>query len=390
MLNQDNKRPTMPAPLRSGWAVDPGHPERSVCLKHKPTVATRSANKNSGHRHKTTSALLQQIRGESVMNNKKLLLSCTFLLTLALGGPEVVGQTLPGETNKEKYRRAIAKDIPYGKEKVMVGILAIKDRPRLGPESFCNDFQGNLYICDGVNQRIQIFSSNGEHETSVPLRKGITASDVAIDRHRLTYVYDDVHGKLYQIDGTGAVLGFIDVDAAQWQCRGSLHIVGDNIYIATADQEDVLIATVGNGLLAAPGKDEGLRLVERGIHALSGRKYFVKLTRWEKAEIEVMGKDGVTVSCIELPKKGIVSIRFLEEDRKGNFYVQTETAADGKILLEVHKFDSNGRYSARIPIPETDYYSWSIKLLSVDTDGNVFQFLPANDRARLSVFQQEQ
>lgn len=291
---------------------------------------------------------------------------------------------------KENYKRAITKNITYGRGKEIVGLLSIRDHPRLGPESFSNDSEANLYICDTVNQRVQIFSPDGNHKSTIPLKKGITASDIAIDRFGLIYLYDDIQGKLYQYDKKGNFVNTINVDITRWQSRRPLHIVDDKIYIQSSDQEDVLIGKIIKGLLVAPTKDELLEPLEKGVHGrFSGRKYSVKLIRWERGGIEVIDTVEATIKSIELPIKGIVSIEFLQEDNKGNFYIQTERVDNEKILLEVHKFDFLGNYLTAISIPENDYHSWSIKLLSLDEDGNIFQFLPGKESVRLNVFQKE-
>lgn len=290
----------------------------------------------------------------------------------------------------EKYKTAVTKDIPYGREKENVGFFSIKDLPRLGPESFSNDVEGNLYICDTVNRRIQIFSSSGNHIYEIPLEEGMTASDIAVDRlGQHVYIYDDVQGKLYQYDKKGKYLSVINVDTTRWKSRGPLQIISENIYIANSDQEDMLIGRIVKDLLVAPTKEDFSKPLRKGIHGFSGKRYFVELTKWEKGEIEVMDSSGAITKHIELPLKGIVSIRFLQEDKKENFYIQTERVDSGKILLEVQKFDPDGTLLTTVLIPENDYSSWSVKLLSLDENGNIYQFLPTKEKGRLNIFRHE-
>lgn len=322
------------------------------------------------------------------MNNKWTKLRYMILFTLCLGLTEAHGQTSYGQTYKEKYKTAVSKDIAYGTEKGMVGIFSVEDHPRLGPESFSNDVEGNVYICDGVNERIQVFSPNGKHLFTIPLENGGTASDIAVDRFGIIYVYD-IQGKLYQYDKKGNLLGTINVDNNRWQVRMPMHIVDGNIYIRSVEQEDVLIGKVVKGVLVAPTEEELSQPLEKGTHGLSGNRYLVRLLRWERGEIEIFDKSGATIKSIDIPIKGIVSITFLQEDKRRNFYIQTERLEEGGIVLEVHKFDFDGNYLTTIPFPETDYSSWTIKLLSIDENGNIYQFLPAKESARLNVFREE-
>lgn len=322
-----------------------------------------------------------------MVGNKCIQLTCIILLALSLGPSKVGGQTPYGQQYGEKYRRAIAKEIAYGKEEEMVGMVYVQDQPRLGPESFSNDSEGNLYVCDGVNQRIQIFSQNGKHQSTIFLEKGMRASDVAIDRSGFIYVYD-AQGKLYQYDRKGNLLRTIDVDSSRWQVRMAMHMVGGNIYIRNVDQEDVLIGKVIKGALTAPTTEELAQPPEKGIHGSSGRRYILTLLRWQKGVVEMLDTSGTTVK-IEMPIKDIVSTTFLQEDNQGNFYIQTERVEDNKIVLEVHKFDAQGNLLTVIPIPDTNYSTWTIKLLSLDDEGNIYQFLPGKEKAQLNVFQRE-
>lgn len=343
-------------------------------------------------KHKITADFTNMILEEGI---KKLIKENYAIVTTKISVPGKaekykVYQIISVSNRKEQYKKAITKNITYGRGKESVGLLSIKDGPRLGPESFSNDSEGNIYICDTVNHRIQIFSPHGNHKFTIPLKKEIMASDIAIDRFRNIYIYDDVQGKLYQYDKKGNSLKIINVDITRWQSRRPMHILKDKIYIQSSDQEDVLIGKIIKGLLVAPTKEEISRPLGKGIHGgFSGRSYFVKLIRWEMGGIEIIDISGAMIKSIELPIKGIVSIEFLQEDNKGNFYIHTERTTDGKIWVEVYKFNSSGNYLSNIQILETGSYCWRLKGLSVDKNGNIYQFLPAKENARLNIFQKE-
>lgn len=297
----------------------------------------------------------------------------------------------------KKYKKVLMKNIVYGREKESIGMLIAREVPRSGPESFSVDTEGNVYIADTVNQRIQVYSANGNHQYEITLKEGIVASDVAIDKIGHVYIYDDLQGKLYQYDKKGNLINTISVDLKRWQSRGPMHIIDNDIYITNSDQEDVLIGRIVKGSLLPLTKDDLSQPSKRGIKDLSGRRYFVKVTRLEKGEIEIYDQNGALIISVILPLKGIVSIKFLQEDKNGNFYIQTEIAEpavredeSGKVQLEVHKFSPDGTYLSTILIPENDYSSWSVKLLSVDENGNIYQFLPARERGYLNIFQEEQ
>jgi hypothetical protein len=300
-----------------------------------------------------------------------------------------IAEIIKGKTIIKPYKRVLSKNITYGRGRESVGYISMKDYPRRGPESFSTDAEGNLYICDTVNQRIQIFSPNGNHLYEIPLKEGMVASDIAVDDFGYIYIYDDVQGKLYQYDNKGSFLRMINVDVTRWQSRGPLHIVGDNVYIESSDQEDILVGRIVKGSLVAPTTEDFLQPLKKGIHGFSGKRYFVKLVRWEKGEIKVIDRNGAPIKTIDLPLKGIVSIKFLQEDKKGNFYIQTERIDNEKILLEVHKFNSDGIHLTTVLIPENDYSSWTVKLLSINKNEDIYQFLPAKESGRLNIFRVE-
>ena len=63
---------------------------------------------------------------------------------------------------------------------------------------------------------------------------------------------------------------------------------------------------------------------------------------------------------------GIVSIRYMHEDKMGNFYIQTERINNEQLFLEIHKFNQSGEGLATILIPENEYQVWTQKLVSID------------------------
>lgn len=320
--------------------------------------------------------------------NARAIFEYLVLFIIGLGMTINYGLATSQQIYKNQYKTTVSENIQYGEGEGMVGILSKDDQPRIGPESFSNDADGNVYICDGINRRIQVFNHNGGYRFTIPLLNEIIASDVAVDKFGRIYVYD-IQGKLYQYDKEGEITGAIDVDNNRWRVRMPMHIVNDKIYIRTVEQEDILIGKVEKGLLFAPKSEEISLPLKKGINGLSGRRYFVRLFKLERGEIDIFNKSGSIIKSIEIPMKGIVSIIYLSEDKWGNFYIQAECFQSGRIVLAVYKYDFNGNYITTITLPDTDYSSWAIKLLSIDGNGKIYQFLPAKSSARLNIFYNE-
>jgi hypothetical protein len=105
----------------------------------------------------------------------------------------------------------------------------------------------------------------------------------------------------------------------------------------------------------------------------------------KKGEITVLNSDGSLMKTIDLPLKGLVSILFLQEDIRGNFYIQTERLESNKIILEVHKYSSSGGHDDIIPILDNDYRSFVIKLVSIDEQGKIYQFVPKTEKGQVII-----
>lgn len=304
----------------------------------------------------------------------------TVILLLIVHG-RLNAQTL----SKEEYSKSVARDIAYGREWGNIGMSFDKKGHREGPESFSHDAEGNLYICDTVNRSIKIFSSNGEYLRAISLGQDIEANDIALDNYGHIYVYDDFHVKLYQFGMKGDLLNVISVASRRMQSRGPMHIIDDAIYLRSSSQEDILIGRIVDNILVLPTPSDVSKSLQ-GIHGQSGKRYFTKVQRMKTGEINVIGKTGEIIKSINFPLPGIVSISFLSEDNMESIYLQTERLDKGKIVLEVQKFDSEGTHLTTVLIPENDYSSWSVKLLSIDEQGTIYQFLPRKEKGALNIF----
>ncbi len=312
------------------------------------------------------------------------LFAFTAILLLIVNG-KLNAQTL----SNEKYSKFVTKDIAYGREKGNVGMSSNKENFREGPESFSHDKEGNIYICDTINRNIQILSQNGEYLQEISLGDEIEANDIALDNNGHIYVYDDLHGKLHQLDIKGDLLNVIGVDSTRWQSRGPMHVINTEIYVRSGNQEDILIGRIVNNTLVSPTPADVSKPPQKGIHGLSGLRYFAKIYRMKAGEVIVFGKTGKIIKSIKFSLPGIVSISFLREDKMGSIYIQTERIDKGKVVLEVRKYDSKGTHLTTVLIPDNDYGSWSVKLLSLDEHGTIYQFLPKTENGQLNIFDKD-
>ena len=79
-------------------------------------------------------------------------------------------------------------------------------------------------------------------------------------------------------------------------------------------------------------------------------------------------------------------MKFLNEDKYGNFYLRTERKVDEQVILEVRKYNAAGDQLCVLPIEDTKYAAWPIKLFSVDAEGRIWQLVPGAEAARLHLY----
>lgn len=288
--------------------------------------------------------------------------------------------------------KMVTVDIPYGSGKGEVGAVDAGEGAIIGPKSFTVDDKGNIYICDTVNERIQVFSSNGKYLSTISFKKGTFAEDIDIDKQGFVYVYNRV--KLYQYDKKGNIVTSIDVDESRWGGGGTMHVINNEIYIYACDYDtcgDFLIGrTLFNNMLVGPSVEEPKRFNEKGKQGLSQKKYMTGLKRFERGETEIKDRDGATFKIMSFPLKEILSIKFLGEDKRENLYIKTERDNEThELVVEVHKFNADGDYLNTIQMSPSNIHFWSVKNCEVSKDGTIYQFLPEKDRLRLNIFPYE-
>jgi len=265
------------------------------------------------------------------------------------------------------------------------------DIPSAGPESFFVDARGNTYICDTLNQRIQVFSTQGVYQTTINLAPETVASDVVVDGQGNLYVYDDVQGKLSQYSAAGVQQASIAVDYTRWSSRMPMYIFSNVIYMRTPDQESIPIGKIESGRLQALSASELAQPGITGTYGNSGKRYIVRMRYHTTGEIDVLDSNGAVLRTLSVAVQNLASIMFLQEDAAGNIYIQTERfEPPNKVILEVHKFDVQGNYLSLIPIPENNYGTWTVKLLSVSQQGDIHQMLPTGEQVYLQIFQRQQ
>jgi hypothetical protein len=283
-------------------------------------------------------------------------------------------------------KTVVKKTIQYGNQEGELGVARGISDAAFGPQSFTVAPNEHLFLADSVNNRVLIYSKNGEFVRSVSIPQ-FNISDVVVDEDENIIVYDHSQRTIAQFDSSGKLLKALALDPAAIEILGYFHIVGSSIYFANAANKDVLVGNISSGTLSPP--DLVSARDSDGIHGESGKIYAVDIEKGRLLKVRVHDIGGVDDADISLSVPGILAARYVGEDQSGRFYIHTERAEQNNVVLEVKIFDSGGTFLATTSIPENDYAFWTPKLLMIRrSDGAIVQFLPEATQAKLRVIPQ--
>ena len=281
-------------------------------------------------------------------------------------------------------RKIASLELPYGDGPGSVGLLDHPEQDIAGAESFAVGAGGAFLVVDTVNQRLLRADAENGDVTEIQLPADAVAADLAVDSQGRWLVFDYA-GRIDWYDERGERRGSLAVDLYQWEVRTGLRVVGDLLLMSDVDQRDHLLAVLEPDGPRTPLPDELVEWNGAGFLTESGTRHTAGLERWERGWITSVGSDGTT-NRFEVEAPGIVSLRVLGEDRQGGLHTQVERVENGRVVLEVHRFDSAGERTGLLRLPQNDYHHWTVRLLSIDEHGRVYQALPQADNFALNVF----
>ncbi|MCL5022131.1 MAG: hypothetical protein M1497_01975 [Nitrospirae bacterium] len=315
----------------------------------------------------------------------------TILKEVKAGGPPVGSKPLKG--------KMLAISIPYGLGPREVGAEIGDEGASIGPKSFAVDNKGEIFICDTVNGRIQVFSRAGGFLFTIPLKEHLpviegnkriysgSLDDIVIDESGLICIYDGMVNKLYQYDDKGNVITAIDLDRSL-RGSGPMHIVKDEIYEYVCDSAacgDILVGRILGNRLVEPAAEEQKSYKEAGKTGRSGKKYMTRPATAERGLLEIRDESTNSIEVVSFPLSGIQSIKFLGEDREGNFYMESGRALE-KGIREVHKFNAQADYLQSMTLPTGNINFWAVREYALDKYGSIYQFLPEKSSLKLNIF----
>lgn len=288
--------------------------------------------------------------------------------------------------------KTIVRTFKYGKGKEMIGAHRGGEGANIGPSSFAIDEKDNLFICDKVNERIQIFSREGRYLSAIQLEKGTWADDMVLDQYGSVYIFDGGLRKLSQYNKKGVMVNSIDANI--W-IGMPLYIADDRIYTDTCTLQNECgnfpIGRIENGALRSLTEKDIQEPVKKGAYDGNGKRYLAGSYRDAGVGvIDIIEKDGAAKTISFPVKKGTSITHFLGKDKKGNIYVLAERPEGETFATEVYKVNPQSyNYSTFLMSDKNAYYQ-TRKEVVIGKDGTIYRFLPKKKNLEIEIIPTEQ
>lgn len=311
------------------------------------------------------------------------------LKEVRVGGPEFGSIPIRGKVTSI--------EIPYGSDKGEIGAYTGSEGAMGGPYSYTVDDDGNIYICDTLNERVNIYSSAGTYLSTISLmdealnkdknRRVYTHSltDVAVDSFGSIYIFDSTRRELYEYDAKGNYVGNVATEDGR---ELSLSIIGNAIYMRSGETERLIAKILPDGKKVKPAQkeiDKNKEDAKKGKLELNGRRYKGKnYGGGFNTEMTVTEKDGRQSMSVSFPpRKGIVPAGTLE-DEEGNQNTLYSRDEDNFKLYYVDKFNSNAEYIGTAQIPGGHHYFPSGKNFYLK-HGKIYHLITEKEKLKIHV-----
>jgi len=252
------------------------------------------------------------------------------------------------------------------------------------PGSIANDNEGNIYVRDGSNDRIQKFDNNGNFITKLGSwgngnGEFDSVIDIAIDIYNNIYVVDDRLKRVQKFTSNGDFITKwgIECELGDYcQLKGIAIDTDGNVFISNAQNRISVFNPNGiflfNWILE---NTNSLTLDDLSIDN-NGNLYTIDKSNYNNKRILHFNMEGMLVNnwdCDTLFENQIY-LSCLVNDIEGNIFFSADS--------EIYKMSPNGKIISKIEIPENikGLHLKYIYYLTVDHIGNIFVCDNANNR----------
>ncbi|UCE05410.1 MAG: hypothetical protein JSW07_17605, partial [bacterium] len=230
------------------------------------------------------------------------------------------------------------------------------------PQSLTIDDKGNLAILDAVNNRVQLYSSEGKWIGKFTISS--RAFDIKFEGDRIVLLapYDHL---IEQYNREGKLIEKVNINR-NIELIDGLRISGQKIFVQTTEQMQYSVEE--------KSKSKQLQSMQKGFSARIADVRFQ--TRWVdpyKGSLLIDNKKTAKAQSITITSQDeLGSLVFLDTDSYGNIYIRKELfSSDGKSFYEVDKFDNNGSLLVTIRF-ENENIVLPYNPITVDSEGNIY------------------
>lgn len=288
-------------------------------------------------------------------------------LLVALAASGYAGETCTSQT---------LLSAPWGSGPGQFGL--IREAEGVGPQSLSLDSDGNIYIVDLVNRRVQVFTPRGAflRETAC----GILAHDICLDQEGALYLLAPYHGLVEKFDPGGQLLDRWPVSPEIWLIDG-MRIANGQVFLRTAMQTEYSI-TGAKGALAPEAQLSSLQQGFGGVDP--ARRYQTQWKGEHRGSLSYLNENGQQVLDVDVATREILgSLVFLGTDGEGNVYLRAEILEpEDSGRQNIYKFDPQGSMLAEFTISSSDY-TFIYRSLYLDQNGDLYQLLTEADGVRV-------
>jgi len=310
---------------------------------------------------------------------KKLIL---LVLSLVLLAVLFVIKNKANNVQQETYRSELLIDASWGNQPGQFGIYTPHEEgPTVGPETFTATANGDIYIDDLSNGRIQKFSNSGELIAIIHLSHWGEA--ICVDISGNIYLYEStlIPKRIYQFDEKGNLLKEYPIP---WDDIGMRVRGGANIY---CDKSGRLFLSYRSDSLKVPmifqvGTTEMVSSPEQQKQTL--REGFVgsnnvvldqgAVFQTKTGELELVGDSARTVKKFSAYRMNLGQAGFTGIDDQMNVYTTSGNT--------IRKYSPAGDLMAEFTIQKEDYI-WTSRSLLLDEHGNIYIMSTSKDGLKI-------
>ena len=269
------------------------------------------------------------------------------------------------------YSEKVFLQTPWGSAPGQFGLL--KEAEGVAPEALTVDADGNIWIIDLVNSRVQGFRKDAQFIRSIPIQ--IRAMDIASGPNGLLYLFAPYDYKISVLDTLGKLKKTLFIPSSinlpegiRWESGRLVVLTSEQKSYALLNQSQIKTISQLPSLL---------KISVQPLEGLAGQfgnnRYRTTWRSENSAGIWVLDAAGQKKREISVtPDAALGAVRYLNSDRKGNFYILEEILPEpGKSVFCVQRFSSDGKTIAKIDIPNKNIADVH-KPVTIDANGNIY------------------